>query len=221
MRRIFRSNLKIVLLLGFLTLPRIGYTQDENDTIYRFDRPPFVNPAIVQDFRMWLSDLGDHVVAINLSDAQNSNRYFQGSNGLKIRQDSGEKYPFVYFEYSSADKDDDKDEFGYRYIGKTKNGIIVILTGGRGNYQNLMLVTIRRDTTIELDLVGDTLSDSISHTLKSKPMVILKKLTDIYVSYNGNVKLNGDKLIVHDIADNPPLNEEINYTLDLLKIRDQ
>ena len=67
---------------------------------------------IIKDLSGWISDLGDQVVTINLSESQDSNKYF---GEVQVRNKPG-KDPYVYVQAEKA-------SFGYRYIGKTPSGI--------------------------------------------------------------------------------------------------
>ena len=101
---------------------------------YSFVHAPYVHPLIIKDMETWLSDTGDQVIAINLLDAQGSNRYYGKGN---VRAIEG-KCPSVYWEK-------ERELFGYRYIGMMDSRIHVILTsswgGGSGVFKSLMLVT--------------------------------------------------------------------------------
>ena len=50
--------------------------EDRFHATYSFRTPPFVHPKIVGDLVGSLADAGDQVVAINLLDSQDSNRYY-------------------------------------------------------------------------------------------------------------------------------------------------
>lgn len=112
------------------------------DYAYSFVRAPFVHPKIIQDLSTWLSDRGDQVVAINLRDAQGSNRYF-GDVGVNAVDG---QCPFVY-------TDEKSQRFGYRYIGMTESGVHVLYTsssgGGSGVFTHLMLLAIAFDYGID------------------------------------------------------------------------
>lgn len=109
---------------------------------YSFVRAPFIHPKIIQDLSTWLSDRGDQVVAINLRDAQGSNRYF-GDVGVNAVDG---QCPFVY-------TDEKSQRFGYRYIGMTKSGVHVLYTsssgGGSGVFTHLLLLAIAFDYGID------------------------------------------------------------------------
>ena len=74
----------LVTLLGFLFGTDIvgRFSQPETHAerrvhaTYSLKQAPFVHPQIIGDLIGMLSDVGDQVVAINLLDSQDSNRYF-------------------------------------------------------------------------------------------------------------------------------------------------
>ena len=111
---------------------------------YSFVQAPFVHPRIVEDLSTWLSDGGDQVVAINLLDAQGSNRY-SGSIGVN---EIDERCPYVYWEPAG-----ERGEFGYEYVGMTESRVHVLYTsswgGGSGVFKRLMLLTITPDAGID------------------------------------------------------------------------
>src|SRR5512134_2511919 len=97
---------------------------------YSFSKPPYVHPKIIEDLSTWLSDSGDQVVAINLLDAQGSNRY----HGDVLTREAPGEAPFVYVR-------DGRETFGYEHVGMTRSGIHVLRTsacgGGTGVFVNL------------------------------------------------------------------------------------
>ena len=172
-------------------------------TSLSFYHQPYINPNVIKDMTEWLSDVGDQVVSINLIESQNSNRYF---GDTKVSKDSSGKYPYVYVEEKSEDTNAGSTRFGYRYVGATSNGIQVIRTEG-GDVAGIMLLTMEPDTTFALD--------GGSNKLVIKPRLLLKKWTLISLSYQGSVKIDGNKLTIHDVFWNPPNREEENYSIDL------
>ena len=111
---------------------------------YSFVREPFVHPTIVEDLSTWLSDVGDQVVAINLLDAQGSNRY---SGSIGVTEIDG-RCPYVYWRPT-----EERSEFGYQYVGMTESRVHVLYAsswgGGSGVFKRLMLLTITSDAGID------------------------------------------------------------------------
>lgn len=117
-----------------------------------FSHAPYISPRIVQDLSSWVSDHGDQIVAINLLESQESNRYF---GDVQIRKmDSENQLVFVRtttFEYGETNH----SEFGYRCVGVTRSGVYVLKTvdwgGGSGVFVNLLLLTFEYDQGISCD----------------------------------------------------------------------
>ena len=118
--------------------------EESTEWPYSFVEAPFVHPRIVEDLRTWLSDVGDQVVAINLLDAQGSNRY---SGSIDVNE-IDERCPYVHWERAG-----ENGEFGYQYVGMTESRVHVLYTswwgGGSGVFKRLMLLAITSDTGID------------------------------------------------------------------------
>ncbi len=78
--------------------PRNHATVPSKDVPCSFDKAPFISPRIIQDFSSWISDHEDQVVAINVLESQDSNRYY--GNAL-VRNISGQN-PYVYHETATV-----------------------------------------------------------------------------------------------------------------------
>ena len=120
---------------------------------YSFVQEPFVHPRVIEDLSTWLSDVGDQVVAINLLDAQGSNRY----SGRISVDEFDERCPYVHWEPAG-----ERREFGYQYVGMTESRVHVLFTsswgGGSGVFKRLILLAITADTGINWhgqDMVQD------------------------------------------------------------------
>jgi hypothetical protein len=149
-----------------------------------FTRAPYIHPRIIQDLTSWMSDDGDQVVAINLPDAQDSNRYF---GEVHVEKTNGE-HPFVYVE-------GDKEQFGYQYVGRTEAGVHVLCTsdwgGGSGVFKNLMFVVFERD--------GDTLSHPDRPLVDlARDRLLVEKLGEISLGdrYAGRLEVTGNRLLI-------------------------
>lgn len=84
------------------------------DAPFSFAQAPFVHPLIVKDLTTWLSDTGDQVVAINLTDSNWSNRYHGEVEA------SSERCPRVRW------KGPEGGWFRYQYVGMTDAGVQVL-----------------------------------------------------------------------------------------------
>jgi hypothetical protein len=89
---------------------------------YSFTKAPFINPKIINDLATAISDQGDQVVAINLTDSEASNRYACDAKIAKTLN----RYPYIYSQDPVESGDQRPAEFGYRYVGRTTSGIDVL-----------------------------------------------------------------------------------------------
>ncbi len=151
---------------------------------YSFVRAPFVHPMIIQDLSTWLSDGGDQVVAINLSDAQESNRY---SGKVGVNHIAGQ-CPFVHTV-------EERQRFGYRYIGTTQSGVHVLYTsdwgGGSGVFRNLMLLTL------EFDYGIDCCDWDVQTAIRAdRKRMLIKKLGEMGLGdrWSGQLSVSGNEL---------------------------
>ena len=180
-----RKFIKISVIISFFICAIRVFADNGKDCKYTFWEKPYIHPKIIQDLHTWLSDGGDQVVAINLIDSQDSNRY---SEEIKIRKIPG-GHPFIYTE------DEENGMFGYQYIGKTSSGIYILYIsengGGSGVFKNLMLVTIEKDK-------GAYFDESSLKITNSRERLIIKKLGEISLGdrWNGDLKVEGNKLII-------------------------
>ncbi len=196
MKILNRFLMGIVLLAG---TARMGYSTDPAFKI-NADKPeqmflqaPFLSPKIFQDLSTWISDTGDQVTSINLLDSQDSNRYF---GDIKANTNSDDN-PYVFIRADKkADGDMNLQEFGYRYIGKTKSGIYVLETsdysGGSGVFETLIFVTFEKDHGIAVDFKKKTIG-------QGKPRFLMKKVGEMILGDRcqpDEEKVQGNDLIL-------------------------
>jgi len=167
-------------------------TVPNKDFQYSFDKTPFISPRIIQDLSSWISDHGDQVVAINVLESQDSNRYF---GDALVRNIPGQN-PYVYHETATVeDGETNHTEFGYHFIGRTSSGVYVLVTsdwgGGSGVFRNLLLVTFECDQSIKCDWEkGVVQSDG--------KRLLIKKRGEIPLGdrWDGELKVNGNSILV-------------------------
>ncbi len=154
------------------------------DLPYGFSKPPYVHPRVVEDLMTWLGDGGDQVVAVNLLESQDSNRY---SGEVKVRELAGEA-PLVYVT-------DGNERFGYRYVGTTTSGVDVLRTsncgGGSGIFISLLLVRWEEDMAIACDWDHLTVRPG-------RKRLLLRKVGEIALGdrWNGKLEVKGNDLFV-------------------------
>lgn len=117
---------------------------------YFFDREPYIHPTVIGAFQVWMSDKGDQVVAVNLLDAQGSNRFF---GDVTVHESSTQK-PTVSYD------NDDEGFIAYRLVGITDQGMAVIVVseggGGSGVFRSLQCYRMRRDQGLSVDWSTNT-----------------------------------------------------------------
>lgn len=154
-----------------------------------FSQPPFLSPNIIQDLVTGLSDEGDQVVAINVLEAQDSNRYFGELTIQKV-----EKQPYPWIGIRSVN-DGETSYFGYRLVGKTTSGVYVLLTsergGGSGSWPNLMLVTFEYDKAVNCDWEKNKISPA-------KTRLLIKKVGQIPLGdrWAGTLEVRGNEILI-------------------------
>ncbi len=142
---------------------------------YSFTSREYINPRIIEDLVGWISDSGNQIAAINITNSNKSNRYYG-----EISVDDGiGQFPIV--KVSNG-----REVFSYQYIGQSFTGIHLLLTtssgGGSGIFCNIVLVTISLDKLIDF-----------SYENKKKNERVLIKLAGVVPlgdRYEGKIKYN-------------------------------
>lgn len=190
-----------VLWIGILlaSLGRAAYPAEA--PMLSFCRPPFVNPLIVKDLMSWISDSGDQVVAINLLDANDSNRYsvaIETASPGKLAP----RHPSVISRVESTEGTKKITEtFGYQYVGLTKSGVHVLSTwesgGGTMVASHLLFVTVEEDFGLT-----DVPATAKNGTLRlDRRRLLLRKLGEVALGdrWDGDLRVDGNKILVgHD-----------------------
>lgn len=138
----FRDEIHGVIGKNIFSLtPRSKPVRDLSNSKYSFLDDQFINPRILEDLHGWLSDTGNQVVAINISESNTSNRYFSDTT-IEVKSND---HPVVTATHESG-------RFSYQYIGVSFNGVHLLQTwssnGGSGTFCNVILVTISTDTAL-------------------------------------------------------------------------
>jgi hypothetical protein len=157
-----------------------------------FNKAPFISPRIIQDLSTWISDEGDQVVAINVLESQNSNRYFGDAEVREIKNQN----PYIFTTTTAIENGEtNSTEFGYQYVGETSSGVYVIETadweGGSGNFKNLLLVQYEYDKAVDCDWERGEVR------LNGKRLLI-KKLGEIALGdrWDGKLAVRGNSIVV-------------------------
>ena len=166
------------------------------ETGYSFTRAPFVNPRILQEMDTWMSDTGDLVVAINLTDANYSNRFSAGSSEIEVRESDG-RCPFVQWSRRPR-RGASGGSFGYRYIGMTDAGVQVLRTasggGGSGTFGNLLFLTVEFGRGI--GRVEETDAGGVVRAVRER--VVLRRLGTVATGdrWAGELRVRGNDLFI-------------------------
>jgi hypothetical protein len=189
-----------VLWIGALlaSLGRAAYSADA--PMLSFCRPPFVHPLIIKDLLTWLSDGGDQVVAINLLDTNDSNRYY-GKIETEKPGKLAPRHPQVLTRVERTEGTEKVTEtIGYEYVGLTRSGVHVLSTwesgGGTMVASNLLFVTIEDDFGINDVPTG---TEAKSRTLRlDRRRLLIRKLGEVVLGdrWEGTLRVEGNKILV-------------------------
>ncbi|KJY77269.1 hypothetical protein TW74_13260 [Vibrio nigripulchritudo] len=156
----FRDAVHGIIGAKFVSLsPRATPIRDFQNYKYSFVSDNYISPAIFDDLNGWISDVGEQIVSINISDTNQSNRYF----GEVDVQHVPNAFPIV--DYKSDDK-----YLSYQYVGCSFSGVHILKLvsnyGGSGYFHSLLLVTVAADSCIAFE--------STSKAIKKECFVIKK-----------------------------------------------
>lgn len=149
----FRDDIHGLIGKNIFTLtPKTKLIRDFDSSKYSFINNEFVNPRIIEDLIGWLSDSGNQVVAVNITDSNKSNRYF----GEITVMDSKDSYPLVTSSYEER-------TFSYQYLGTSFSGVHLLQTwsngGGSGVFCDVVMVTLSMDAIFEQNAnIGEKIS---------------------------------------------------------------
>tara|TARA_B100002019_G_C21087847_1_gene507071 strand:+ start:35 stop:733 length:699 start_codon:yes stop_codon:yes gene_type:complete len=169
----FRDDIHGVIGKDIFTLtPKNKLIRDLEAARYSFINPEFINPQILEDFSGFLSDRGDQIVSINISESNQSNRYHGG-----VTAEETDDYPIVT---SSSGE----SWISYKYIGRSVSGIHIVQawsnSGGSGVFTNILLVTLSLDSSLE--------SNGLNYSKKSRYVIKLVGSLPLGDRYQGKVK---------------------------------
>ena len=162
-----------------------------------FTRAPFVNPRLLHEMAGWLSDTGDLVVAINLTDANDSNRFSTWGDEVEAVESSG-RCPFVWWRQAPEADAHSRESFGYRYVGMTDSGVQVLKTassgGGSGTFVDLLFLAIERGHGI----AADAEPEDGGVIRADRERVVLRKLGAIVLGdrWDGELRVRGNELFI-------------------------
>lgn len=187
---------------------------------YSFRKAPFVHPKIVGDLVGSLADAGDQVVAINLLDSQNSNRYFGDIHVTPQTDPLVPSWPWVYIVEGDPWGDEEltllwrralgdfwgqvhgQEVYRYRYIGTTHAGLDVLHQqysgGGSGVFNWLVFVRIEADSGADYPLLSDIDSrrGAVGPELRHRELVRMVGRIPLGDRWQGTVEVVGNDVVV-------------------------
>ncbi len=145
----FRDDIHGVIGKNIFTLtPKNNLIRDIDASKYSFVCKEYINPRILEDLIGWISDTGDQIVSINITESNDSNRYF-GNITSKEKQTG---FPCITNTY-------DQEWCSYQYLGRSFTGIHIVQTwsngGGSGIFCDIVFVTLSLDSALEYDDNGN------------------------------------------------------------------
>ena len=204
---------------------------------YSFQKAPFVHPKIVGDLVGNLSDpVGDQVVAINLLDSQDSDRYFGDILVTPQTDPLVPSWPWVYTLDGGPDRDEELGDFwgqelyAYRYLGSTQSGLDVLHQkysgGGSGVFNSLVFVRTEADYGVEYPLLRDIdrSRSAVGPEFRHREVIRMVGKIPLGDRWHGTVEVAGDDVVVRglDLYERCELGGvstmeavEMNYFMDL------
>ena len=175
---------------------------------YSFKKAPFVHPKIINDLVGYMSDTGDQVVAINLLDSQDSNRYF-GEIAVTPQLDPMEpSWPWVY----SVEGEENADKtlgklwgrpwYAYRYVGSTQGGLDVVHArysgGGSGIFNRLVFTRTEMDRGVDYPLLREVESRKAAARPEVRDRELIRFVGKIPLGdrWLGTVEVIGNDVVV-------------------------
>lgn len=140
---------------------------------YSFQKETLINPLLLKDLVGWISDSGRQIASIDIEGANSSNRYF------------GEIVERVFEErtFIEVQGEDDREVFGYEYLGTSESGIHVVhaydSTGGSATFHWLLLLQIEESSVLEYE--------DNTPELETTPVLKLVGRIGLGDRYNGGV----------------------------------
>ena len=187
---------------------------------YSFKKAPFVHPKIVGDLIGNLADTGDQVVAINLLDSQDSNRYFGDVFVTPQTDPLVPSWPWVYTVDGEPSGDEElatlrrrllgdslgqvwgQELYAYRYLGTTQSGLDVLHQqysgGGSGVFNRLVFVRIEADYGVEYPLLRDIDSQrsAVEPEFRHRELIRMVGTIPLGDRWQGTIEVAGDEVVV-------------------------
>lgn len=161
-------------------VPSMKYSS--RDVRYSFSRDEFIHPLIVRELLGWISDKGETIVSVDISNANRSNRF----HGDYTTSDMNGKTQVKW-------EGGDNEYFVYSYIGTSPSGVEIVecydCGGGSGVFGNVGLFSLEYDQALGEDGTGK---------ISTRERTVLKILGSIGLGdrYNGEIKYADGFLVI-------------------------
>ena len=177
-------------------------------TAYSFKQAPFVHPKIVGDLVGTLADAGDHVVAVNLLDSQDSNRYFGEISVTPQTDPLVPSWPWAYTlggePHAAAPPGSSwgQELFAYRYVESTPSGLDVLhhkySGGGSGLFNYLVFVLIEVDYGVDYkaSAASGGGQPAVGPELRQRELIRVVSKISLGDRWLGTVELVGNDVVV-------------------------
>ena len=150
----------------------------------------------------WLSDTGDQVVAINLLDSQDSNRYFGDISVVPLTDPPVPSWPWVYaFEGEPRPRLSHLKQKGhaYRYVGLTPSGLDVLhyrsSGGGSGLFNYLVFVRIEADYGVDYKRPAGDGQRAVGPLVRQRELIRLVGKIPLGDRWLGTIEVVGNDVV--------------------------
>ena len=175
---------------------------------YSFKKAPFVHPKIINEFVGHLSDVGDQVIAINLLDSQDSNRYFGEISVAPQEDPMVPSWPWVYTVEGEESRPMDLGElwgvpwYAYRWVALTQSGLDVLHVrgsgGGTGIFNWVVFTRIEVDQGAEYPLSRyvESRTETVPSEIRVRELLRFVGRIPLGDRWLGTVEVNGNDVVV-------------------------
>ena len=183
-------------------------TETQLYATYSFKKAPFVHPKIINEFVGYLSDVGDQVIAINLLDSQDSNRY---SGEIWVTPQENPMVPSWPWVYSVKGEESTRKELGerwerpwdgYQWVGSTQHELDMLHVrssgGGAGVFNWVVFTRIEVDHGADYPLSRDVESrtEAVQSEISVRELLRFVGKIPLGDRWLGTVEVNGNDVVV-------------------------
>ena len=150
-----------------------------------FNGEPWVHPKMIWELKPWMSDPGEQMLALNVSNSVGSNRYFED---IEMRTLEGGRELLFY-----KAKNGEHLQFGYIYHGMSDSGIhvleVVESSHGSGTFISLFLCQLNWEPSFGI-------KNGLLQVVGERQVLKLVKEITLGDRWMGRIELEGDLLKV-------------------------